>query len=106
MARRHPQTAVGPSPATSPQSPGSVLPRHYSPMVAGYARGPFIEPVTVTPTDWRWRNARSAIVRDRNGTDWRCIRVVSEGVIVGWWAVELLGIPLSAFQEGGNDGPR
>lgn len=40
----------------------SGLPGNYSPRVAGYARGPFLTPVLVTPTDYRWRNARTYIV--------------------------------------------
>lgn len=92
MSRR--EAAKTPSPATFPQSPGSVLPAHYTPKVAGYARGPFMEPETVTPTEWRWRNARTYIVRHSDGHDYRAVRVTSEGVFIGYWAVELLGIPL------------
>ncbi len=91
---RHPKAAETPSPATIPQSPGSALPAHYSPLVAGYARGPFVEPATVTPTDWRWRDTRTYIVRATDGHDYRCVRVTSEGVEIGYWAVELLGVPL------------
>jgi hypothetical protein len=40
----------------------SGLPGNYSPRIAGYARGPFLEPVLITPTDYRWRNARTYIV--------------------------------------------
>ena len=82
------------SPAILPPSPGSVLPARYVPLVAGYARGPFIDPATVTPTDWRWHDARTYIVRGRDGLDYRCVRVASEGVYIGYWAVELLGKPL------------
>lgn len=91
---RLPQAANTPSPATAPQSPGSALPARYTPLVAGYARGPFMEPQTVTPTEWRWRNARTFIVRHSDGLDYRCVRVSSEGVFIGYWAVELLGTPL------------
>lgn len=92
MSRR--EAAKTPSPATFPQSPGSVLPAHYTPKVAGYARGPFMEPETVTPTEWCWRNARTYIVRHSDGHDYRAVRVTSEGAFIGYWAVELLGIPL------------
>lgn len=92
MSRR--EAAKTPSPATTPQSPGSVLPAHYTPKVAGYARGPFMEPVTVTPTEWRWRNARTYLVRHSDGHDYRAVRVTSDGAFIGYWAVELLGIPL------------
>jgi len=81
-------------PAPDTQAPVVSLPATYIPMVAGYARGPFIDPVTVTPTSWRWRNTRSFIVRASNGKDYRCVRVSSEGSFVGYWAVELLGMPL------------
>ena len=91
---RQPEAARKTEPAPDPQAPVSVLPPHYAPKVAGYARGPFIDPVIVTPTSWRWRNARSFIVRAPNGQDYRCVRVVSEGIFRGYWAVELLGIPL------------
>lgn len=90
-----PPTASNPSPATFPQSPGSALPRQYTPRVAGYARGPFLDPVLVTPSHWRWRNARTYVIRDRDGHDYRAVRVLSaEREFVGYWAVELLGIPL------------
>lgn len=89
-----------PTPATPDRLPASALPAHYTPRVAGYARGPFIQPHTVTPTDWKWRNARSYLVTDEAGTTWRCIQVCSDGKPVGYWAVELLGTPLSAFGEG------
>lgn len=92
MSRR--EAAKTPSPATFPQSPGSVLPATYTPKVAGYARGPFLDPETVTPTEWRWRNARTYLVRHSDGHDYRAVRVTSEGVFIGYWAVELLGIPL------------
>lgn len=94
---RQPEAARNTEPAPIPQAPVSVLPPHYAPKVAGYARGPFIDPVTVTPTNWRWRNARSFIVRDKSGQDYRCIRVFADGKIVGYWAVEKLGklLPLA-----------
>lgn len=91
---RHDTAAKFTSPATTPQSPGFVLPANYQPRVAGYVPGPFIEPVTVTPTHWRWRNARTYIIRGSNGHDYRCLRVSSGSDFVGYWAIELLGVPL------------
>lgn len=98
MSRRPPTAAIDPSPATTPQSPGSVLPARHSPLVARYARGPFLDPVLVTPTPWRWRNTRTYIVRHTDGRDYRAVRVSSDHEFVGYWAVELLGEPLSAFE--------
>ncbi len=73
----------------------SGLPAHYLPRVAAHARGPWIEPRLVTPTDIKWRNARTYIVTDYAGVEWRCLRVtVAGGHHVGWWAVELLGTSL------------
>lgn len=100
-----PRGAEHPEAPTIPQSAPSAfppsLPPRYSPVVAGYARGPFLDPVTVTPSDWRWRNTRTAVVRDRDGHDYRAIRVYTAALagmrmteFVGWWAVELLGVPL------------
>lgn len=100
MGRRTP-TAAKHEPGDSPQSPGSTLPRRYTPIVAGYARGPFLDPVLVTPSGWRWRNTRAYTVRHSDGHDYRAIRVHSEdGDFLGYWAVELLGVPLTAFDEG------
>lgn len=99
MGRLAPDTAASyASPATSP-SPGLSLPAVYTPLAAGYARGPYITPETVTPTDWRWRSARTYIVTDADGTNYRCVRVFSGGRFIGYWAVELLGEILSAFEE-------
>lgn len=93
MSRPEPDTAAKQSsPATPPdQSPGSTLPAHYSPIAAGYARGPFITPKLVTPTDWRFRSARTYMVTDEDGTRYRCVRVLSGGRAIGFWAVERLG---------------
>lgn len=81
-------------PGANPQHLGSVLPHPYTPKVAGYAHGPFIEPALVTPTHWRWRNARTYIVKANTGQEYRCVRVSSGKEFCGYWAVELLGIPL------------
>jgi hypothetical protein len=94
------------TPATLTLSPGflSALPPVYLPRVAGYARGPFIQPETVTPSDWNWRNARTCVVSDSTGTYYRCVRVSTPTkhgpVFVGYWAVELLGIPLPLAEWG------
>lgn len=92
---RQDQAAKTPTPATPSRSPASALPARYTPRVAGYARGPFIEPAEVIPSEWRWRNARTYVIRDADGVNWRCVRVCSEGEPVGYWAVELLGLPLT-----------
>ena len=77
----------------------SELPARYSPKVAGHARGPFLEPTLITPSDWLWRNARTYVVRCAlDGLDYRALRVSVNGQTVGWWAVELLGTPLSALE--------
>jgi hypothetical protein len=88
------QAAKDPSPATAYPSPGSTLPPHYTPRVAGYARGPFIEPAHVIPTDWRWRDAPTVVVIGADGQEFRCVPVHSAGALVGYWAVERLGVPL------------
>lgn len=101
MGRRTSTAAKHSTPATLPQSPGSTLPGRYTPLVAGYARGPFLDPVLVTPSGWRWRNTRAYTVRHSDGHDYRAIRVHSEdGDFLGYWAVELLGVPLTPFDEG------
>lgn len=99
VSRRIP-AAKSQSPTTYPQSSGSVLPAHYSPRVAGYAGGPFIEPEIVTPSDWTWRGARTYVVRGRDGMDYRCVRVSSGIDHVGYWSVELLGEPSPIDGEG------
>ncbi len=88
------------SPAGAYPSPGSVLPPRYTPRVAGYARGPFLVPVEVTPSEWRWRNTRTAIVKAADGLNYRALRIHVGGEFVGWWAVELLGslLPLNEWE--------
>lgn len=77
----------------------TALPPRYSPKVAGNARGPFLEPTLITPSDWLWRNARTYVVRCAlDGLDYRALRVSVDGQTVGWWAVELLGTPLDALE--------
>lgn len=83
-------------PADTDLSAGSSLPGRYTPRAAGYARGPWLYPTLVTPTDWVWRGARTYVVRHTDGKDYRAIRVCSEdGDFIGYWAVELLGTPLT-----------
>lgn len=93
--------ASGPEePPVSPPAGGSSLPAHYTPRIAGYARGPFLDPQLITPSHWNWRNTRTAVVRHADGHDYRAIRVSSTtGEFLGWWAVELLGVPLTIFEE-------
>ena len=80
----------------SPALRTSGLPSQYAPGVAGYARGPLLEPATITPSDWRWRRVRTAVVQDaRDGLSYRAIGVTSNGDWWGWWAVERLGEPLT-----------
>jgi len=100
---RQDQAAKTPTPATSSRSSASALPARYTPRVAGYARGPFIEPAEVIPSEWRWRNARAYTIRDKDGVYWRCVRVFTDAgaVFAGYWAVELLGVqlPLPEWEE-------
>lgn len=67
---------------------------HYTPRSAGYARGPMLIPELVTPSEWRWRNCRTYVIRNADGHDYRAVRVYSGGEMIGYWAVELLGVPL------------
>lgn len=92
------KAAKNSTPAPAP-TPGSFLPRHYSPAVAGYAAGPFLTPELVTPSAWRWKNTRTYVIRHTDGRDYRAVRVESDGEFVGYWAVELLGTPLTSAEE-------
>lgn len=78
--------------------PASYLPALYSPQVAGYARGPWLTPKTVTPTQWRWRNCRTYLVLADDGLNYRAVRVTDDRTheFAGYWAVELLGTMLPA----------
>lgn len=95
---RQSRAAKNPSPATNSVSPGSVLPARYIPKVAGYAGGPFLEPELVTPSGWQWYDVKTYVVRHSDGLDYRAVRVSSEGVFIGYWAVELLGTPLMSSE--------
>jgi len=81
--------------------PASGLPSHYSPRVAGYARGPFLDPQSITPTDFRWRNARTYIVEHKTGVRYRALRVMVGSHTFGWWAIERLGelLPLPEWDD-------
>ena len=84
-----------------PRARVTALPRHYTPKVAGYARGPFLDPQLVTPSAWRWRNCRSYVIRHSDGLDYRAVRVLDTSrspEFIGYWAVELLGIPLTDLE--------
>lgn len=72
----------------------SVLPANYRPRVAGFARGPFLVPALVTPTQVTWRNARTYIVQIADGRNFRAVRITAGRTFVGWWAVEEFGLPL------------
>lgn len=98
---RLPRTAKKVEPGAAPKAPGSTLPTRYTPKVAGYARGPFLDPVRITPSGWRWHDVRTYVVRHSDGLDYRAVRVASEGAFIGYWAVELLGTPLTPDDERG-----
>lgn len=72
------------------------LPAAYTPKVAGYALGPFVEGV-VTPNAWRWKNCRTYLVTVEDGTTYRTVRVTNtrNNTFAGYWAVELRGVPLT-----------
>jgi hypothetical protein len=72
----------------------SGLPTPYSPKVAGYTAGPFLDPQLITPSSWRWYNTKTYIIRHSDGLDYRAVLVSSNGEPVGYWAVEKLGTPL------------
>lgn len=75
--------------------PAPGLPPRYLPRIARFSRGPFIEPRIVTPTDLRWRDARTYVVQDYDEVLWRCLRVtIPGGHHYGYWAIELLGVSL------------
>lgn len=79
--------------------PSSGLPARYSPLVAGYARGPFLNPRIVTPTSFRWRNARTYLIENADdGLNYRAVRVTVGRDHYGWWAIELLGTMLPAAE--------
>lgn len=114
MTRRN--TAGNATAPATPQPVPSALPPVYTPRVAAYAGGPFLDPVTVTPTHMSWRNARTYLVETADGNTYRAIRIHAPRwvligtrtekrgtVFVGWWAVEMLGTPLLPA-EWGNDG--
>ena len=88
-----PSTAA---PSDLPALGSAALPPIYTPKVAGYAGGPFLIPMTVTPSGWRWRRTRTYVVTDeRDGLNYRAVRVLNrDKKFVGYWAVELLGTPL------------
>lgn len=80
------------------------LPEHYTPIVAGYAAGPLItEPDEVRDSEWSWRSCRTYVVR-WEGHDYRAVRVYAagprraRGEMIGYWAVELLGVPLDGLE--------
>jgi len=80
--------------------PASGLPANYTPREAGYARGPFIDPALIMPTEFRWRTARTYIVDDKDGQRYRALRVMVGEHTFGWWAIERLGelLPLKEWE--------
>lgn len=79
----------------------SGLPGQYIPKVAGYARGSYVAGL-VTPSAWRWRNTRTVVVtNDTDGLNYRAIRVYDTRrtpEFIGYWAIELLGTPLTELE--------
>ena len=76
----------------------SGLPAGYSPRVAGYARGPWMDPQLVTPSELKWINVRTAVVRHSDGADYLCVRVFDRSHnFVGWWAINMIGTPLDGL---------
>ena len=92
MAATSPQGAAG-SPSTIPVG---GLPLSYSPICATYAPGPFLDVEVVTPSEIRWMNARTYVVRDRQTSqDYKALRILNPAhEVVGYWAIELLPTPL------------
>lgn len=80
---------------STPEPPSGVLLPSYTPIVAHYAPGPFLDEQIVTPSEYRWRGTRTYIVRDRTTRqEYRALRVSDGPHFVGYWAVELLPTPL------------
>lgn len=86
-----PRTQRGAS-ESAPEPPSGALLASYTPTVAHYAPGPFLDEQIVTPTEVKWMNARTYIVRNRTDRqDYRAIRVYDQSrQFVGYWAIELL----------------
>lgn len=93
-----PEAAVTAEAGVSP-APASVLPARCLPRVAHFARGPFLDARLVTPSDFKWRNARTYVVENVDGLNYRAVRVTVNRHHYGWWAVELLGTPLPLGDE-------
>lgn len=72
---------------------GRKFPSGYAPKAATFAAGPMIEPVNVAPCGVAFRKEPTYVVTDPAGVDYRCVEVTANGVHVGFWAVELLGVP-------------
>ncbi len=84
---------------TNPPRQRAGLPEQYTPKVAGHARGPLItEPTEIRSSEWSWRNARTYVV-SWGGQNYRALRVYSGGDFIGYWAVELLGVPLEGLGD-------
>jgi len=106
--RREQLVAETRSPDADPPRPGSALPPTYTPASAGFARGPFLDPQTVTPTSLKWNRARVYHVHAVDGRDYYALRVFTgprkqeRRDFVGWWAIEERGVPL--FDLGWSEG--
>lgn len=93
-----PKKAVNSSPLPIKVA-GSTLPRRHTPTLAAWSSGPFLDPKLVTPSEWTWRGARTYVVDTVDGEQYRALRVESEGEFIGYWAVELLGTPLTPDKD-------
>lgn len=79
-----------------PAPPAGGLPAHYTPIVARYAPGPFLTEQVVTPSNVKWMNTRTYVVRNSvDRQEYRAIRVLDPaGNLIGYYAVEALPAPL------------
>lgn len=77
-------------------TPAVALPAHYTPAIAAHAPGPFLTEQVVTPSDVKWLNARTYIVRDADThQEYRALRILdASGHFLGYWAIELMPEPL------------
>lgn len=74
----------------SPAGPAGDLPASAAPIVARYTPGPLIDVQHVEPSDVTWANARTYLVTDPHGQQYRALRVYVDGALYGYWAVELM----------------
>lgn len=76
--------------------PAEGLPLYHTPAVAAYAPGPFLTEQVVTPSDVKWMNARTYLVRNAaDRQEYRALRVYDQSnQFVGYWAIEVMPAPL------------